>query len=555
METNRIIYIGRDSKYFTSYAASLEKNLSVELVKKEVPTEDGKNANLYLKSIADFAPDIIVIDYSEDTETLIKLTFFISRLYPIRKIPLIGFLSNDCDHSDEILRLIFSGVNFLFFKLFEIEFASVATLMLLGSKSVHFPDFAIKRRVLDFIAKFPARVGYISTQYLHIETNFRVDEEQLYLFEAPFLREGIDPEKLAAEEETEEDDDDDASFGWDNEEVDDRVEILYKFNRELFENIYYCFSRAYDISPYHYKGLLEEENKQNKDKYLIKEKVPQEEFFYPHEHFEAITEIAPEYEFAPDGLHEYFLDQFDENAELSKRSRLLIIDQELEILNQSKQDIDKFNANIRLHQHIPESETVNIIAESKPGVIVYVVREDTDLAGKELNKLKLDIEKVRGYFPFLIIWDTRKETGRLDLLYDKLLYQKNPFDFNILIQIMGMYEKQGGRTKTHDQNASYGDSERRYYLSKKDKNSFGFFNFPLRINLICEAYLVFSTDWEIPFNSNIFVRLDEVTVVLTVIETPQSYESICPSGNYFAVITALSEGMQTNLRKFIFSME
>ncbi|MCB9092239.1 MAG: hypothetical protein H6621_00790 [Halobacteriovoraceae bacterium] len=517
-----IVYFGKDEKYFEQYCRSLDGILRTKLQRYIIEYEGVEPSKLVLE-VVDKKPDLIILDFSKDRQTLVKVSFFLSRMYPLMKIPFIGFLTALKENTDLIDQMVYSGVNFLLYKLPEIEFSSVPTALMFNPDNSKFPDFYVKE-TKDIAAIFiPMRVGYINQEKIHVESSADILTEDLLKIKTSIFN----------------------------------VPVYFKKINRGVSNLYYHFPFNYDFdfhAPSEIKLMELTEENQNVA-YLYEAEI-EEQMKKIVENLESVMEKT-----------------VDNDKSRPKKLRVLLIDHELRTLHEGKEQIDEFSFSIRLHQYL--DPRARLVEEVLPKIIFYFLK-DPHIGKREIPAMVSKIQEIgEGFDPVIIVFDEQDayikmqndqkqkliEEGQdaesiivanryecSEAGYSKLITTKAKFTFDTLVTMIDRY-KEKLLEGTADENFTV-------YFSKKDKESFAYMEDQWRIKKISEPFLIFESETRLPLYSLVKAKLGDVIMVLTIAPFPSSYESIRESkSEQFAIINGIDEMQQAKLRLHIHKPE
>lgn len=511
----KVLFVGNDAHYYKQMRELIERLYhGIPLSFATIPMPEGKAFKEEALKIYRQTASIIFLDLSSDPSVQIRFCQFLSRSLPFSQIPLVGMLDTTLEVKYK-RKIIGSGIWALHMKGIELEGSAYLMRTFLEKEKAQFPTYATTR--LEFKAEVSTyvRIGYVTPTYIHIESdlNFPLDSRVSLLTnlseDFPFTQ--------------------------------------FTVKRKMESNLYYHYPYAYDLEyalkdkkEFWGKVAIEDEEgiagkKQGKGEKkegeaAAPEKKPPKakKLSQTFSHYSnASFSDADEAEKAK--KRSEFLAAWPKTwpeTKSGKRTRMLIIDDDFGVLSQSKTDLDELSLSISAHAAVdPEGKLVERI---KAGIIVYVFEErpvvetpeDEEVVispeqqeknNKELAALKSIISRAKslpGYTPFFILFNAPMDTETLaqDLGYPSLMAHETPLDFDLCLQYAYMYEEKGGRKKTHDQNASYHDKEKRWYLSKNLVKSYGKLKIEIKFKVFSEMIVEFDCPVSLP--ERCILRLD-----------------------------------------------
>lgn len=471
-----ILYLGLDTGYYNTLQEKFIKvypdlkfNFSQDHLSDDL--ESHKYMIKLTKGKIKF--DIIYIDYSKGLMNYLKFSKFLSEQVTTKEITSIGLLDNSDDQS-YLEDILLSGIKIHHIKSIELSDVVFDAMTLKFPKLAKPNQVALAKNInLQWTADNYFRVGYLTPQYVHIETDIPLPLQQSFNNKILNLNIIQDfPKNLE--------------------------NIHLKVERELKENFYYPLNFSYDL--YYTTPTKEGVSVDDWNKVVSRK------------------------------LKLWIQDNVDRSK--PKRTKILIIDSNLSILNQSKQYLDSFPFSIRVHQKVDLQ--ADIVKKVKPGIIVYSYEkkpvEESSHASKEhegaadknslknkdelsnkinyhsyndLNALNLicqQIKKVEGYQPFIFVFDCphKMETLKEKLGYAKIITFGEMLYLDLILKIINTYDVKDGRKSTHDPLKSYGDKEMRYYINKNSIYSRGTYKLDVQIDHMSESMLFFTSPVALP---------------------------------------------------------
>jgi len=260
--------------------------------------------------------------------------------------------------------------------------------------------------------------------------------------------------------------------------------------------------------------------------------------------------------------------------DVRKKTRVLIIDHQLNLLKQTERPIDSFPFSIRYYNKIDHDS--EIISRVKAGIIVYnfflhTLPITAEGEGVAINKnisenpeVKIDglfvlelllkkINEIVGYAPIILVTHSpySSEDFQQRFNYQHIMADSLPFDFQKVLNLCEAYGMKGARSSTHNTDLSLPVREKRVYFDKSLKESLAQVKLHAIIKELTESSMIFDTHVEIP-PYTIFQVREPVPMFVTVIPAlsggPPSNEN---GFEYFACLHGMGEHARADLRVFI----
>jgi len=256
---------------------------------------------------------------------------------------------------------------------------------------------------------------------------------------------------------------------------------------------------------------------------------------------------------------ESWIEKFQHQSE-PKSTKAMIVDQELTFLTQIDKNPEEYPFFLSFHRHFDED--MASIGRAKANIIVLVL--DEHFEDKEegfsntidiLPKLIKKTSEIEGYTPFIFLFNCKLSLEELKKSndYKNIFCTADKFDFEVILNLVKSFEAGGGKKLTRDPKLSFGEREKRFYLSKKREDSFGFHSFKVKIKQINETTITIQTTYKLkPFT---VIKLDFPTDCFISI-LPREKEEKLPEKegylyNYNAAIHGIGELEKNQLRVYI----
>ena len=500
----KIIYVGQDLSYFNTIQNQFAEVAKDEEVEFQVLwTEDWDRFHQLSANIVDELPNIVFLDYSSHPQKVMTLARTLPRLF--KKGPTIIGLWDA--HATEALLLesLTLGVPFTHFKSPEVHDVIQQALFL--HRGGEFPEGAfakaeIMKSPVTIEASSLFRVGFMTEDYIHVEHNFLPPENEFTL-----------KHSLKGFPVTE-------------------FKVLRRIDRNFYYHKEYC-------SDYGYVHLSESK-KINIDDYKSKGPMALKKAQYQ------VIEQQERIERSKKGVATFIEKSTTRNT--PKRTRLLVIDEELEIVKQAPKPLDDYPYSIRFYRTLECHE--NIISRILPGIVVYQCQKDSS---GELEALVKAVKEEKGLSSFIFVFRTPYSSEDLQKKYDydHLMAWNNAFDFEQMLGFCETYQKKLGREKSHDQESSYHNKEKRFYVAKDSIESFLEYHFKIELRSVCEAWSLFESREDFALWSQIRVK-EPVSFALTIIEKEPTQDGFVYRGIIHGIGEAERAGIRRAVNSYIF---
>lgn len=494
----KVLYIGIDDGYFQNiekHFSRLYPDQEFEFIK--IWHDDADTFQSIVLGIVKQTPNIALLDYSASPLKMLTLARSLPRILD-RGASVIGLWDYLLGTPLLIKESNTTGIPFNHIK--SGEFSDIITqAMFLLKPEESFPtDNFIKAEVFEKVTYFEAshamRIGFVTDKYIHIEHDLLLPEGESFSLSGEFKS------KLPVEK--------------------------FKVLRRLDENYYYNFSYVSDIEFITEVNLEPKENETKKDKMWreaeMKDRSKQN-----------LVNISN------------FISNCD-SINVAKRTRVLVIDSELTLLNQADRPIDSYPHSIRFFRHL--SDDAAMMKKVRAGIICLTVSEGED---SEIGKVITAIKSMANYTPFIMVFKSNVSSEDLRKQYDYKRIMSDGGDFSLeqLLDICELYTEKGGRRKSNDGKDTYHDQEERIYLDKNSEESYLNYKFNIEVRELSESWILFQTVTPLPL-WGIFNLNEPVKMCITVIEQLDEKEW-CHAGHYqyLAVIHSIGEVDKATLRR------
>ncbi len=527
-KTRKVLYVGKDQSYYDSlqekYKTMYPKE---EFIFSNLCKKENEKKSTFLHKISSDVPDIVYIDYSQFTDNMLLLARNLKREVSTKKCTIIGLLEN-LDSKKTLTSSLAMGVNLNLIKGVE------TTNAVHHPMTISFPDiavdadFALAKNKFSLNAITLFRLSYVTDQHMHIESSFQFEK-------------GV-PVNIVSRLGLKKD-----------------LSHNYLIVSTQDYNIYSNHNFAYDIKYDHMETTkidllanvidqvelrLKKNPKDSNLKYELEEKNA--------ELNEALQEAEADAAERPGALKEWI--DASSDGSLPKRAKILMIDQDMSCLYKSTESFDSFPFSIQLHSGIDKE--FDLIHRVQPGVVaIKLDSPDSDNIKNDLETLQLIISQVKKQehlTPIILVFNCSKDLDALKkaIGYELLIVSPNNIEFDFIKKCLEIYQKKGGRDRTHDPEASTASEEKRVYLGKNDDRSILNYTIPIDVNFLSETDLVFDSDVEIPLYTSLYIK-SPVKMTITVVPFKKTSKRTVEGGKYYALINGIGELEMTNLRKYI----
>ena len=502
----KILYVGRDDAYFEGLKKRFLQVEGEEFEFKKVWRDDEDRFQQISIEIVNELPNIAFLDYSASPQKMMTVGRSLPRLFD-RGPSLIGLWDSLAkpEHLKESLTL---GIPFFHFK--SPEFGDIVQQSLFLYKGGAFPEgnFAkadIMKVPQAIEARSIFRIGFMTESYVHVEHDFLPPEDEPFALRH-FFKEEFPIEKFKIER---------------------RLDNNYYYEMEYTSDLRYVFLDE-EKAEVAVEGESKETSFQEKKKFW-NEKAKQEQL-----------------EFRKKKVKD-FIDSH-ENGVGAKRTRLMVIDEQMSILEHASKPLDEFPYSIRTYRSIHNRK--DLVNRIRPGILCYQCPPKSE---GELGTILAEVEKIENFNPFILVFQASWSSEHLQkhYNYERVMAWSEAFSFNQLLLFCQTYEENLGRNKTHDQNMSFHSKEKRYYIKKDSAESFLEYPFTIKIRALCETWVKFQTEQDLALWSILKIDLP-VPFNLTIIEKVDEKDWLEPGHyQYRAVVHGLGEKERANLRRAV----
>jgi hypothetical protein len=231
----------------------------------------------------------------------------------------------------------------------------------------------------------------------------------------------------------------------------------------------------------------------------------------------------------------------------NKKYRVLIIDQNLNIIEDSNKQPDFYSFSVRFS--ISNDDKWGVVEKNFPQIIILTHSENMNF--NNLQILVQKIKSINNYYPILILVNFTENKQELvkKLVYDKIIIYKGILRLDE--EISKLIEVQKVMSEKLNQNEF--EEKSNYYLSKYDEASFVEFNGKLKVLSISEAEIKFTSPMKFSPLTNLSIKIEGLENIDITIIPDKKINSNIQSGEI--TYTGFIHGQKIidadNLRSFI----
>tara|TARA_B100000683_G_C12473864_1_gene548724 strand:+ start:153 stop:1772 length:1620 start_codon:yes stop_codon:yes gene_type:complete len=515
----KVLYFGEDPRYlqeFISYCKINKPELNFQSCYHYFNEEEELSASI--NSIYKFLPHVILLDFSgKSNKALLKMSTFLSKHYPLRKIPTIALIKDLKDNKALINQILLSGIHFIQRKAPEFYNLGYYLKCLLTQftgeriKAPHYFKVPFNKNVK---VETIMRVSNLEEKTIHIETNFPFSPEHRVALDTKF------------------------------ENQDSKV--FLKPIRRIREDLRYSFDQSYDME---FIWDLDEAAAENPN--FVKSLTPMinsEELLYE-------KVMLP---FTKKRYEKYIQSKQPLIFE-KKKTKVLIFDNKLGIIDQKDRDLNAYPYDFILHAHLDSKYL--LVPEAKADIITISYdderEKDEKSQGPRIKKKSNNLEVIKnvikrvnsmkGYSPFIIIYDYSGDPYALqELDYPKLIIKDSPFNLARLLDLCSVYERKEKLVKAKSEK-----KPKKIFLNGKYNDSIAHLNWDISLQYVSETHIKFSSPLPIP-NLTVLSLDFPPKLYVTVVEKKSIQEySLADENEYIGIIHGPGEKEKNQLRKLL----
>ena len=344
-----VLYIGEDLNYWENVKKTFEKSYSIHnFLYYHYETDRGIGyKQLFIKTYK-FLPSIIYVDLSKDTVKLLKLIRLLVREVKFKNSAIVGLV----DAKKGITEALSANCDFVHIKCGELHDVVYGPIRLVYPHVAKEPKFA--RAITEEKSEilYPARVGFMTSEFFHVETNAKLNQSTKYKFTTSISKKYLPSNNFSAEE------------------------ILNP------EGNYYNTRHVFKLKPDYF----------DKPDLLVKVEELKEKGKKFNVDVESIEEAEREYlnglELAKKSFEKYVEDNREDGFE--KNVRIMVCDEEYQILLQTEEDLSSSPYAYRLSSSF--TADVEELKNFKPQIIALEFKEEVSDENEEEDETIDDVE-------------------------------------------------------------------------------------------------------------------------------------------------------------------
>jgi hypothetical protein len=531
MSSKLIVYIGQDFKFADLFKSKLKEIYGDSTYEFQTFSLKNLRERLNLtKKLINIEASLFMVDYSNHERQSLKLARFLNSQSSTKNIPLTGLIGNE--HTKHLFhRGLVAGMNIINIKSLEIGNIVYQNVFMIDPETAKEPKFAVARFGSDkILAHHHFRIGYVTPEYFHIETDLNFNPDQLITIEHDLFT------PLLVE----------------------KFKVLKKLNT----NLYYDFENAFDLEILPYDAQVDIPDFPASDEIEKKVIVKEEENERLYRYY--LTSSGKKAESNYKSFKAKLNKWVDKNLVNSKpkRNKVLLIDEHFTALEETNKSPDQYPFSFRLHQFLDLS--CKLVSEVMPNIIVInlsnkknPLKEDSFLMERSLlpndnetiKKVLRKTDDLPGYSPFVIVFNSQDD---LEIDYTNFIAHKSPFDLDTFLMLMDSYKNKQGRNLTLNKEFSKAHNEKRIYLDKIRSDSLGSYSHYIILKEISEHTVKFISPIPIQPFSNFTIDYP-IEVSITVIPPTKRHkiERNSLGGEYFGFINGIDEVEMQELRQYV----
>lgn len=485
----KVTYIGNDKGFFHKLKERMaELYAGSKFEFKEIGYSDKSKC----QSLIAYIPadtNFIYIDLSSNTEEMLHLCRILKRSNHLKHIFTTALFDSHATRQT-FEECIISGVEVNHVKSSEIYDVIYDSMIAAFSEEVLTPPYAVAELNDEVTVYEPIKIGYITHEYIHVETNTALNMGEEVVIKSFF----------------------------------DEKKILYSKKFQVKEikkqNIFYNFDTSYDLK-YVYADIKEEGDSKR---------------------------YVEELELAKEKLSEW-IKKSNKNATGEKKTRILIVDSDLTLYRDNVRT-DTFPYVFRIQAVI--LKVTEEMDRLRPNIIVIQLDQNLPPEATYKNDLALVknfvsyIKSQQNYEPFFVIFNTTfsKMEIKQAIDYDKFIASKDPITTEALAKMAQIFE-----TKIHG--LSYGPKKGMVYLSKGNPDSIMEIERKITVTKISESEISFKPNFNPPMLTSYRIG-DPINLFFTVV--PFSKSAPGEKGEFHGVLHTQTEEDKERMRRFIDSV-
>jgi len=519
----KILYIGIDNRYWRHLQEAFSETYAKELTFEFRKVDDNllPDYRKLLRLVMHATPDLILVDFATQSESLIKLVTLLRRINATKGIALTGLFSNS-EFPKTVLSALSAGILLTQLKgaddFQDVIYNSISLVEKDKAKEPSFYKLAF-RKGHDAIMAETCRVNYISKDRIHVET----------------------------------------SLGYSSVE---ELEMSNQIPLDVVPSIQFSVKEIEEGPLYYNSNLALSLQFEYADRLILPERklTKMDEAKRADDQEKRSNEIIKS---------QKNLDEWIKNglkASSPKKVKILIIEQSLSIIEQGEKWIWDYPYSFRLQTHIADPELElkryrpNFIAIDifHPIEIEEPKQEESKKGNKEEKKQEpiIDqdfvksvigtIKRIPDYSPFIFIFNLESipsEKAREIFNYDKLVVNNKQIQFENLIKLAEVFDQKGKFFIA-------AEIKEVLYISKYEPLSFAYIKHHIKIKSISECEMIFECERQIPLFTHFSLEVP-ANFYITIIPHKKTGQYTGAKDTYRALIHSQNLEEKNKLRKFI----
>jgi hypothetical protein len=492
MANSSFYYIGDDEAYYKTLVGEFKNLTRLQIDFERISETDEKKIQMLFIRIFREKPGCIFIDFSKNTDDYLHLVRLISRTKLEHQMIIVG-LVDYLSPVEVVKEIIVTGAHLAHIKSPECYDIVFDVIKLLAPNEIGNHDFA-KARVREvWQAGLPVKIGFISEESLHFETDFKLQKDQKIHLKHGWMKKRTVPS--------------------------DQM-IVRKISQS---NIFYHFKYSIDAELSFIDDFVPAEGMDEPT--ILQKQQEQEENILYHKKL----------------LSKWIYENGQSSAQ--KRAKILIIDREFHFFDNQKRT-DKHPYTLRC---VPYLDDVNLeLDRLEPQIIVFnLEKAEADDPKNTMAKLTELLEivknKIQDTSPFLIVFNSQHDSKSLQdsLQYSQLMSSSQDFSVELL-------EKIADKLESKISQGPVSREDKKVFLKKTNSASIGEILIPISVLKVSETDMIFQTD--IPLTEGLNFHMTEpVEMYINVI--PLKSQSKIPE--YHGLIHGLGEKEKAELRRYV----
>lgn len=490
-------YFGDDEAYFKALQAEFKKSTKLSLDFKRVYESDEKKIQSLILLIYKYRPACVFIDFSKQTQDYIHLARVLSRTPPEHKMAVIG-LVDYLSPASVLMDSMTAGATLTHIKSAETFDVIFGVTKMIAPAEIGEHGFATAGLKEDTEVGIPVKIGYVHTEGIHFETDFKLEKGNRFKLTHPWLQKRVVPSK-----------------------------DMFVTNVST-SNIFYHFLNSIDAEFVFVDEFLPPEGM---DESVINEKkIERDDLILYHK--KQLSKWIEE----------------NTSGSLEKKAKVLVVDREF-LFYQNQARTDKHPYTIRC---VPQLGDIGVeLDRMQPQVIAFALdKEGVNPPRNTEDEIKKLTAALNAKFPdpeeapFLIIFGSKTASKIMQetFKYGHLMSTDNELSVDLLTKMADIFEKRLNKSKVIPKKKS----EHKVFLKKNNPASVGEIHIPITILKLSETDMIFTSEASLPPGMNLHL-VHPVDMFITT--QPAKSEGKTPQ--YYGIVHAIGESQKKELRRFV----